>query len=142
MQEVFLKLWDQRQQLDQIKQLEGWCIRLTRNKAYDKLRLHGNKTVELKLASGLATREEIPDKNTENKDLLEAIQAILQLLPEKQREIFRLKDLLGYSNAEIQEILDLNASQVKVNLFRARRKIKSKLILLENYGLKNEKTSS
>jgi len=58
---------------------------------------------------------------------------MMQDLSEQQREIFRLRDLLGYSNKEIKELLNLSDSQVKVNLFRARQKIKLKLGKLINY---------
>ena len=141
-QEVLMKLWNQRLELHQIKQLEAWCIRLTRNKAYDKLRLQANKTVDLTFVDQQASIGAVPDQSTENQDLIKAIHSMLNALPEKQREIFRLKDLLGYSNSEIQDILELDATQVKVYLFRARKKIRSKLNLLINYGLQNEKTSS
>ena len=67
--------------------------------------------------------------------MVDYIKDLLQDLPEKQQEIFRLRELLGYSNAEIEEILALDRNQVKVNLFRARQKIKSKLLQLINYGL-------
>ena len=141
-QEVLMKLWDERERLDQIKQLEAWCIRLTRNKAFDKLRLHANRVVELKPTVHEGAYEAIPDRSFENQDLVENIQVILKILPEKQREIFRLRDLLGYSNKEIEDILDLDDMQVKVNLCRARKKIRVKLNQLINYGLENEKTAS
>jgi len=60
---------------------------------------------------------------------------LLKNLPTKQREIFQLRELAGYSNQEIQEILGLDAGQVKINLFRARRKIRESLKKLINYGL-------
>ncbi len=141
-QEVLMKCWNQREQLDQIRRIEAWCIRLTRNKSLDKLRLHANKVVTLKMAEQHTANDTIPDKATENRDLVETIQHLLQWLPEKQQEIFRLKDLMGYSNKEIEEILNLDASQVKVNLFRARKKIRSKLKLLIDYGLQKERTTS
>ena len=38
-QEVLMKLWDTRDKLNDIQNLESWSIRITRNKALDKLRL-------------------------------------------------------------------------------------------------------
>jgi len=49
---------------------------------------------------------------------------------------------MGYTNSEIEKLLQLDASQVKVNLFRARKKIRLKLNQLIDYGLENEKTAS
>ncbi len=141
-QEVLLKLWNQRVSLKEVKNLEAWCIRMIRNKAYDKLKLHANKVVSLKLANGETSYGAVPDKMAEDQDLIESVHRLLHILPEKQREIFRLRDLMGYTNSEIEKLLQLDASQVKVNLFRARKKIRLKLNQLIDYGLENEKTAS
>ncbi len=141
-QEVLIKLWNQREQLDQINHLESWAVRLTRNKALDKLRLRANQTVALKLVDDEPAFHITPDKSVEQQNLIDAIHDLLETLPEKQREIFNLRDLQGYSNQEIEKMLNLDANQVKVYLFRARKKIRSKLNLLINYGLENEKTAS
>lgn len=49
------------------------------------------------------------------------------ILPPIQKSIILLRDLEGYSYKEIGEILDLSESQVKVYLFRGRKKIKKQL---------------
>lgn len=134
-QEVFLKLWDQRDRLEGINNKEAWCIRVTRNAAYDKLKAANRKVVPLDNATYEISTSVAIDQALENEDLIKAIQKAMEDLPEKQKEIFRLRELLGYSNTAIEEIMALNSSQVKVNLFRARKKIKSKLTQLINYGL-------
>jgi RNA polymerase sigma-70 factor (ECF subfamily) len=134
-QEVLLKLWDKRADLEEVRNKEAWCIRLTRNKAYDKLKLAHRKNVDLEQATQKYSLAPTPDDFVEDSDLIQAIYNIMKDLSEKQREIFRLRDLLGYSNKEIKEIMGLNDSQVKVNLFRARQTIKLKLGKLINYGL-------
>ncbi len=135
-QEVLLKLWNNRTRLATIKNKEAWCIRVTRNLALDKLKLANRKNVNLEYASDKYDFAPIPDQLAEENDLLAAIQRIMKGLSEKQQEIFRLRDLLGYSNAEIKELLELDDNQIKVNLYRARQKIKLKLGKLINYGLK------
>ena len=133
-QEVFLKIWKKRDQLSQINNKEAWCIRVTRNMALDKLKLAHRKNVGLEFAANHFVSTLNPEGLAEEKDLVAAIYEMMQDLSEQQREIFRLRDLLGYSNKEIKELLNLSDSQVKVNLFRARQKIKLKLGKLINYG--------
>ena len=60
---------------------------------------------------------------------------LIKDLPKQQREIFRLREILGYSNKEIESLMLLNENQVKVNLFRARNKVKRSLEKIINYGL-------
>lgn len=57
----------------------------------------------------------------------QVINHIVGILPPLQKTIILLRDLEGYTYEEIGDILSLNASQVKVYLFRARLKIKKQL---------------
>ncbi len=134
-QEVLLKLWDQRVKLMAVQNVEAWSIRMTRNLSYDKLKASSRKMEDIESVPISFVANSFPAEVTENADLIEAVKDIMQDLPEKQKEIFRLRELLGYSNTEIEELLSLDHNQVKVNLFRARQKIKSKLLQLINYGL-------
>jgi RNA polymerase sigma-70 factor (ECF subfamily) len=60
-------------------------------------------------------------------DLREAIERSLQGLPEVQRAILQLRDVEGFSYAEIGETLALSDSQVQVYLFRARVAMRKQL---------------
>jgi RNA polymerase sigma-70 factor (ECF subfamily) len=60
-------------------------------------------------------------------ELKEIVDNALELLTPIQRSVILLRDLEGYDYAEIGQILNLNESQVKVYLFRARQKIKNHL---------------
>lgn len=49
-------------------------------------------------------------------------------LPERQREIFDLVDLQGYTPAEAAEMLEMNSSTVRVHLLRARRRVRGQVL--------------
>ncbi len=57
-------------------------------------------------------------------DLKEILEKAVSTLPEIQRVVVLLRDYEGYSYEEIGKITDLNESQVKVYIFRARKKLK------------------
>ncbi|MBY0435019.1 MAG: RNA polymerase sigma factor, partial [Cyclobacteriaceae bacterium] len=63
------------------------------------------------------------------------IEDLMAVLPEKQRQVMHLRDIEGYSYQEIVEILEIDMSQVKVNLFRARNTVREKLQKINAYGL-------
>lgn len=65
-------------------------------------------------------------------DLKEALERALQQLPEIQRNVVLLRDYEGYSYEEIGEILELNESQVKVYIFRARQTLKKLLVSIHH----------
>ncbi len=54
-------------------------------------------------------------------DVQQILSLALEKLPEVQKKTILLRDYEGYSYEEIGEILDLNESQVKVYIYRARK---------------------
>ncbi|RKE03120.1 RNA polymerase sigma factor [Marinifilum flexuosum] len=58
-------------------------------------------------------------------DLKEVLNIALEKLSDIQRSVILLRDYEGYSYAEIAKITDLNESQVKVYIYRARKNLKS-----------------
>ena len=74
--------------------------------------------------------EEGTDISFESKnrfELKEIIDLAMEKLTDLQKSIILLRDLEGYNYKEIGEMLDLNEPQVKVYLFRARKKIKDQI---------------
>lgn len=67
----------------------------------------------------------------ENMDLQRILHEALDQLPEIQRTVILLRDYEGYGYDEIGEITDLKESQVKVYIFRARKKLKQILVSVE-----------
>jgi RNA polymerase sigma-70 factor (ECF subfamily) len=65
-------------------------------------------------------------------DVKEIIDQAVARLPEIQRNVLMLRDYEGYSYKEIGGIVGLNESQVRVYIFRARKKLKEYIVKLEN----------
>lgn len=63
--------------------------------------------------------------------LNEILNEALLKLPELQRSAVMLRDYEGYDYEEIGKIMQLNLSQVKVYIFRARKKLKDYLVSVE-----------
>ena len=56
----------------------------------------------------------------DNFELQEILQEAINQLPSQQKAVITLRDLEGYSYKEIEDITGLNASQVKVYIYRGR----------------------
>lgn len=63
--------------------------------------------------------------NNQYSDLKEVLDMALTQLPDIQRSVVLLRDYEGYSYGEIAEIAELSESQVKVYIYRARKKLKA-----------------
>ena len=60
--------------------------------------------------------------------LTELVRGSLETLTGRQREVFDLVDLQGYSPAEAAAVLDMNATTVRVHLLRARRHVRTSIL--------------
>ena len=135
-QEVFIRVWNGRQQMAQVQNWEAWCMRITKNLSLDRIRLlKGKQTLPLEETFDLHHHALTPLESAEMGESMNKIAQMIATLPDKQRQIIHLRDVEGYSYQEICEILELDMNQVKVNLFRARNAVREKLIKIDAYGL-------
>lgn len=136
-QEVLIKVWDKRDEMNQLENMEAWCMRITRNLSLDKLKSKHKKYTDpinegFDISGGDAGT---PYRTTEMSDTMNSIGLFIKALPEKQRQVIQLRDVEGYSYKEISDIMEIDMNQVKVNLFRARKAIKENLLNINAYGL-------
>jgi len=135
-QEVLVKAWKQQDAWPAIRNVEAWCMKLTKNHAIDKIRSH-HRTERLEMPSlpGLATDSPSPLAAAEYSDTMAHLVKLMQQLPEKQRLVMHLRDIEEQSYQEIAELLDMPMNQVKVNLFRARNQVRILYLQTEKHGL-------
>lgn len=135
-QEVFIRVWNGRAQMEQVQNWEAWCMRITRNLSLDRVRLIQRKQIRpIEESFELSYDGLTPYQSTEIEESMQKISQMIQALPEKQRQVIHLRDVEGYSYQEICEILELDMNQVKVSLFRARNAVREKLTKIDAYGL-------
>ena len=127
-QEVLIKVWKKKEHFLSITNKEAWCMTLTRNLAIDKTRARKVKTNDIDQFFHLKDSSTTPDVAAESSDTMKQIQAIINTLPDKQREILHLRDVEGFTYKEISEITDFKIDQVKVYLHRARKILRQKLV--------------
>lgn len=135
-QECLIKVWEKRNDLKLVHNLEAWCMQVTKNKALDKLRSkHVSRTDLFEVKLDTRKERDTPYVMTERGDVMGRIKSLIAQLPERQREVMQLRDIEGYTYKEIGETLEIDINLVKTNLFRARRKLKESLIKENAYGL-------
>ncbi len=135
-QEVFIRVWNGRDQMGDVQNWEAWCMRITRNLSLDRIRsLTRKNTQSIGETFDIRHDAQTPHESTESLESMERIGQLISLLPEKQRQVMHLRDIEGYSYNEICEIMEIDLNQVKVNLFRARNSVREKLMKIDAYGL-------
>ena len=126
-QEIGLKLWEQRDELDELRSVEAYAMSAVKNRCIDYARSPHSRTDELTETND-AAHEQTPYKSLEQADMVTFVRQLIVQLPEQQQMIIRLRDIEGYELEEIAEIIGISEGTVRVNLSRARQKIREKLL--------------
>lgn len=134
-QETMIRVWNKRDEWDGLESVEAYCLTVARNLAIDRSEKKDSQTVELTPEVEQTPDASSPYDRLVNKERLKLVHRLVSELPEKQRLIMQLRDVEGKSYKEIAVALHLTEEQVKVNLFRARQKVKQKFIDIDSYGL-------
>ncbi len=134
-QETMIRVWNKRNEWDELGSVEAYCLTVARNLAIDRSEKKDSQTMELTIEAEQTPDASSPYDRLVNKERLKLVHRLVGELPEKQRLIMQLRDVEGKSYKEIAAALRLTEEQVKVNLFRARQKVKQKFIDIDNYGL-------
>ena len=135
-QDVLLKVWDDRERMSEVNNMEAWCMRMVRNLSYDRLKSsYSRKTDGMPDSFDVMEKSSTPERKTELNDAMTRIHAFIEELPEKQKQVIHLRDVEGFSYKEIGDIMEIDVNQVKVSLFRARKAVREKFITIDLYGL-------
>lgn len=118
-QDVFEKLWKNRKKVE-VEKAKAWMFRTGHNTLINFSKKKQRTTYHTEM---IPERCKV-DNSFENKEIIDLA---LSLLPPMQKSIVLLRDLEGYAYDEIGEILEISDSQVKVYLYRARKKMKKQL---------------
>jgi len=139
-QDCLVKIWQNRKKLPEIKSIDSWVMRITRNQCYDwvkvnRFSLHADREIE---RDDIALRENIEtDQKILVNDQQNWLDKVVESLPQKQKEVFHLREVEEMNYQEIAEILSLSLGEVKITLHRSRVKIRETIKKIEAYGLAN-----
>jgi RNA polymerase sigma-70 factor, ECF subfamily len=151
-QEVLLTLFKKGHTFQGKSAFSSWVYRITLNASYMKLRIRKkepNLSIEDLLPSlnGAGFQQEkLQDwsENTEasffDKETRRVIQKAVDLLPDKEKVVFLLRDVEGLTTEKVSEILEITAPAIKSRLHRARLFLRKKLgSYFEGYKIRKER---
>lgn len=127
-QEVCLKLWKIRQSLEQYNSLEAFALKVTRNWCLDRIK--AKKPVYIESYNSWYDNKADdgdPYRILENNNSLDTLFRLLDKLPDQQKQIIQLRDIEDKEFEEIAEIMDMKVNAVRVNLSRARNRIREEM---------------
>lgn len=132
LQELMVKLWNKRNDLDKCSSQSAYIIVMAKNYSFDLLKkkrpviigsTEEHKILNLK-ADGLSA---------ETKEKYDQVHAVIQNLPQKYRTVIQLRDIDGFTFDEMKEMTGLEVTNLRVILSRARQKVKEEVEKIYDY---------
>ncbi|WP_298367410.1 RNA polymerase sigma-70 factor [uncultured Lutibacter sp.] len=125
-QNVFMKLWEKRSQLPEIKSFKSYLYKAAYNDFLNQIR--GRKETLIFEKIHIETIGSIESENSEDLDeKIKAVKSEIENLPPKCKEIFLMSKQEGLTYIEISEHLNISLKTVEGQMLNAFKKLKSKL---------------
>jgi RNA polymerase sigma-70 factor (ECF subfamily) len=110
-----------------------WLFRVARNLALNEIsRRETRKRLLHRVRDLFRSHEPDPAEHLELEEQKRVLQRLLKSLPEHQRAAILLREQEEMSYLEIARVLNISESKVKVDIFRARSKLRARLNELIN----------
>lgn len=135
-QEVFLKIWNKRKNINTEKSFHSWLFTI----ALNTVRKYFNKLAEINqvkhdiLLELIENRQRI-DESEDFQELLDKLEQFLKQMPEKRREIFCKKKLEGKSLKEISKEFVITTKTVEYHITEAMKFLKAEFEKLRIGGM-------
>jgi len=125
-QEVFVKLWEKRENLTNIDNLLSYLMGMVRNQSIDFLRKEKTNSkiyIKLRPEKSENTTEEQISKNEFEEKLLKSVMR----LPERCRTAIEMSRFDGFSNKEIAQKMEISVKGVEALIGRSLKLLRSEL---------------
>ncbi|MDF9828747.1 sigma-70 family RNA polymerase sigma factor [Parabacteroides sp. PF5-6] len=130
-QEVFLKLWYMREELNHYNNVAALSMTITKHLCLNRLKVR-QRTYEDVEDVTLISETPTPHYQLEQKDNLANVLRIIDRLPDLQQTVLRMKHIDGYEVEEIASLTGSTPDAVRMNLSRARRRVKEIFFKMQN----------
>ena len=125
-QELYLKLWSARSSLENVKTPMAYGISMLKNICIDKIRKRTVRNSE-PLETAPPMTEPSAHGHAEIRDTLRYLLNEMEKLPQKQREVLKMRTMGGMEYEEISKRTGLSQVHIRVLVATARKTLKKKL---------------
>jgi RNA polymerase sigma-70 factor (ECF subfamily) len=132
LQDLMLKLWDKKADLEKCTNLSAYILTIARNYSFDLLKKKRPKLFREKDEYRLLNLEE-NGIDHEQREKHEYVHKTIENLPEKYQTVIRLRDIDGFTFEEIKEMTGFEITHIRVILSRARMKVRNEIEKIYDY---------
>lgn len=125
-QDVFMSIWERRNDLDGHPNPQGYCIQMVRNRCIDLLRKrkrHDEHAESIRLMTDEAVMMEVEETQEKSRIL----RRLLGELPDRQRRAIEMKYIEECDTEKMMNALGMSSSNVYTTISRALQTLREKL---------------
>ena len=123
-QEVMLRLWNMKSELAGYRNIAALSVVITKHLCLNALKAKQRRMAGAAEAAGEEQAADSPHTALEEKDSLAHVSQIIARLPDLQQSVLKMKHIEGLEVEEIAAITGSAPEAVRMNLSRARKKVK------------------
>jgi RNA polymerase sigma-70 factor, ECF subfamily len=139
-QEVFIQVLKSLAKYNDQYRLKTWILTIARNVAVDHFRRNKFYSIFKEgFFAGLVSKDNTPDEALETKEQKEVVHTAISNLKPNYRAVLILRGINGFSIRETAEILNCSEAKVKIEYFRALKKLQTTLNFNVEEGFENAK---
>jgi RNA polymerase sigma factor (sigma-70 family) len=133
-QDVFLKLWSEKDRIANYRSLEALAVTVTKNKCLDRIKSKRYKSNVGLEGIDFKSDTQTPFQHLVVQDDQKLMKRLFDELPEQQRLIIHLRDVEEYSYEEIEEMTGILVNNIRVILSRARKTVRENYLKAQKNG--------
>jgi RNA polymerase sigma-70 factor (ECF subfamily) len=128
-QDIFLKLWEKRAKLPEIRQFSAYLYQVAHNEVYHNLHRVAREELALHIIKTTASQQDTTDAGTPliSKEIRNYIQSLVDQMSPRQREAFLLSREEGLGYEHIAQRMGIGYETVKYHIAEALRFLRTEL---------------
>lgn len=123
-QEAYITMWNKRNELDDVENVESFAMSVVRNRCIDYLRsvhVHGGLAIDM---IEMADEDSTIEEELDDIERLNNVMKKLNRLPVRQKQILLMRGVQDLTIAEIEQLTGLSNMNIRTLLSRARKRLK------------------
>jgi len=126
LQELYLKVWENRENIDETKSFRAYLFTIARNMVYNHFRkIAMDNKAKLRLINEITEVYEHNHVGLDDAANTALLQEAVQSLSPQCREVYRLSRMEGKSHEEISQVMGISLSTVNNHIVKAKREMRS-----------------
>jgi RNA polymerase sigma-70 factor, ECF subfamily len=126
-QDVFVRILKRSPDLQTVRDLRVWLIRITWNLSIDRQRRIRPEQIDEDFAKSLVATNAPADEALDDTQRMKAVLHELEKLPKVERQVLLLSTVEELETPEVAKVLGRSESAVRALLFRARTRLRERL---------------